>query len=182
MKRRSVAIVAAATFPLLLVGTGLPAAGAGLTSAEPPRQPQPAAVRTVKGEPRPTVAHAGKKYAAPNPYLALVPDPEQIDWSYWRSYAKAQSAAKAAARSAGAAVPVPVHYDEQEPVGTLGQNDTQADAEPLNGFGTGRSRNPAIQVNGDLAPVPFTTAPITTAEENGAIPFATDRSTTPTRP
>ncbi len=174
MKRRSVAIVAAAAFPLLLVGTGLPAAGTGLANAEPPEQPQPAAVRTAKGEPRPTVTHDGKKYAAPNPYLALVPEPAEIDWSYWRSQAKAQSAAKAAARSSAAAVPVPVQYDEQEPVGTFGENDTQSDAEPLNGFGTGRSRNPAIQVNGDLAEIPFTTAPITTSEENGAIPFATD--------
>jgi hypothetical protein len=125
MRRRSVALAAAATLPLFLVGTGLPA-GAGPDTTEPPERSQPAAVRTTKGEPRPTALHRGKSVAAPNPYLALVPDPSQINWSYWRSYAKARSAARADARLSARAIPVLVQYDEKEPVGTFGLNDTQA--------------------------------------------------------
>jgi hypothetical protein len=132
---------------------------------------------------RPTTTVNGKTVAAPNPYLALVADPSTVDWSYWRTWldrksaqrAKAEAAAEASGSRVGStiAVPTPMSYDEQEPAGELGFNDAQANAEPIARFGIGR-RFRAVKILGSVTSVTISTPTITTAEDQGSIPLATD--------
>ena len=41
-------------------------------------------------------------------------------------------------------------HDEEEPTGTSGSNDSQANAEPMTGFGTGRRENPRVRILGSI--------------------------------
>ena len=101
---------------------------------------------TAKHTTRPQVRVNGVKAAAANPYLGLVPDPSKIDWSYWKTHLAKQ----AEKRYAALTPPTPFVHDEQEPAGTLGSNDTAASAEEIPGFGTGKNKQKAVRILGNL--------------------------------
>ncbi|GAB3815705.1 PPC domain-containing protein [Kribbella italica] len=135
-----------------------------------------------KSSKAPTAVVGGKQVAVPNPYLANTPDATATDWSYWHTLmdAKGKQRAKssglaAKTKAAGKPLPSPLLYDEQEPDAISGANDSQAAAEPVNGFGTGANQNPRLRILGtmpNLAPSQVTIPAGT--EDNGAIPLATE--------
>ena len=96
---------------------------------------------------------------APNPYLANLPKVKGVDYSGWKQRLakqgtqRAKSATLAAnrTRALGRAPAPPFVYDEQEPAGSRGSNDTRANAEPIRGFGTGRRENPRVRILGSIA-------------------------------
>ena len=113
----------------------------------------------------------GVKGAAPNPYLALVPDPTAVDWSYWRHRLALGSAARAEAEQRSAR---PFVHNEREPAGVRGRNDRQRKAELLRGFGTGDRQHGAVRVLGAVSQPVIQLRSLTTAENNGSIPLATE--------
>ncbi|HEY5784411.1 MAG TPA: hypothetical protein VIT65_06520 [Microlunatus sp.] len=126
-------------------------------------------------------ASAKSALKAPNPYLANLPDTKRADYSTWKqrmvaagqqrakSASLAANKTKAAGRSLGAAF---VH-DEEEPAGTRSSNDSQADAEPITGFGTGKKQNPRVRVLGSIADLSPEPTAIEVTEDNGSIKDAT---------
>src|SRR5882724_11593324 len=67
--------------------------------------------------------------AAPNPYLSWLPDQSQVDYAAWRERMAARSATRRSTVDSSAPV-----VRELEPPGTLGGNDTLAQAEPVRRF------------------------------------------------
>lgn len=136
----------------------------------------------------PKAGAAGSAKLGPNPWLALLPDQSKADYAAWgkkldqRADKRASSAQHKALRneafgvSPNAALPPAVVHDEEEPGGTLGSNDTHANAERVRAFGTGKARSPRVRILGELAASggsaeqTIDTAP----EDNGSIPLATD--------
>ena len=120
---------------------------------------------------------------APNPYLANLADPRvgrlRRRWNTrlsQQSRQRAKSAQLSAAKRQAAArrLPPAVVHDEEEPAGTVGSNDSQPNAEPVSGFGTGPGENNRVRVLGELAdltPAPSTRVP--GAEDNGQLSSAT---------
>lgn len=173
-------------------------AGVGAAGADPPRAPaavpapQPgdrqvtrhiateAGLQVVrKHRQRPTVRFHGTTVAAPNPYVALTPDPASVDWSFWRTRMARKGAQRQQERQSGDRrgadrVPVPTAYAyvEQEPSGTRGHNDTQANAERLTRFGINREFQ-AVRVLGGLVGPDVDAEALATVEDQGAIPLAT---------
>jgi len=125
---------------------------------------------TAKHTTRPQVRVNGVKAAAANPYLGLVPDPSKIDWSYWKTHLAKQ----AEKRYAALTPPTPFVHDEQEPAGTLGSNDTAASAEEIPGFGTGKNKQKAVRILGNLFLPSIAATAVATVEDQGSIPLATD--------
>ncbi len=124
---------------------------------------------------------------APNPYLANLADPRSADYSAWntrlsqqsRQRAKSSQLSAAKRQAAARRLPPAVVHDEEEPAGTVGANDSQPNAEPVSGFGTGPGENNRVRVLGELAdltPAPSTRVP--GAEDNGQLSSATPRSST----
>jgi hypothetical protein len=94
-----------------------------------------------------TVEGAGTaQAAASNPYLSWLPDQSPVDYATWRERMAARSATL---RSVDRSAPV---VREIEPPGTLGGNDTLAQAELVRGFGTGSGLTPVARVLGRLSP------------------------------
>ncbi|MBA2639383.1 MAG: hypothetical protein H0U77_05215 [Nocardioidaceae bacterium] len=119
---------------------------------------------------RPTVQHQGQTLPAPNPWLSLLPDPEVVDWKYWRDHAEQQSRRAAGDR---ARLEEPLSYDELEPDGLLGANDTPRSAEPIDGFGTGGREEAGVSIFGTLVREGIRTRRLRQpAEDNGSIPKA----------
>jgi hypothetical protein len=118
----------------------------------------------------------------PNPYLANLPNVKSADYSSWKQRLatlgaqRAKSAALAANRAKvlRRAPAAPFVYDEQEPTDTNGSNDTQVNAEPVSGFGTGRRDNPRVRILGSIADLAPESEPIDTAEDDGSIPLANE--------
>lgn len=135
-----------------------------------------------------------------NPYLGMVRDPRDVDWAAWRAHLAVAGRNRAArlahptttgvdqTPSAGshrgltssghrnrvAGTVEPELAGEQEPAQMIGGNDTSGSAQDLPRFGTGTSRHPSARILGNLATGP-TAAPFDPpAEDNGAIPLATD--------
>lgn len=141
---------------------------------------------TDKHTARPRATVDGQQYVAANPYLGLVRDPASIDWAWWNAHLvekTGQQARKRAQRPArrtsggrapARAVPTPFVHAEAEPAGTLGANDTAATAERLSRFGTAAAKRNAVRILGELHEPTFETDQLTTAEDQGSIPLATD--------
>jgi hypothetical protein len=179
--RRSIATISAALLGLALITPGVahaatPSKDRGLSPAE--KASLDAGIGVV-----PKAAY-GAKPKGPNPLLADVPDRSKVDYSGWANYMKAQAKAKAAARVKALAATAPakaaattpaVVVDEDEIDGTLGGNDTPANAQRVTGFGTGANQYSRIRVLGSLdnqvVSTPGVPAP---AEDNGSIPLAGD--------
>lgn len=120
----------------------------------------------------PQVKVDGRLVNRANPYLAQIADPTTIDWSYWHRF-MARKSAQQARLNGRAAPPAAVAYDEQEPDGTFGTNDTLANAERITGVGANRNKK-AVRIIGSLSQPSFSFDDITTTEDQGAIPIATD--------
>ena len=104
-----------------------------------------------------------------NPYLALVTDPAAVDWAYWRALARARGDLRAAAQ------PRPANqlgYVEIEPADVQGQNDSLATAEFIRGFATSVTVRPNLLVSGNLAASSLVPTPVSSVEDDGAIPLA----------
>ncbi len=115
----------------------------------------------------------GKLVNQANPYLGMVRNPAKVDFSYWGRQANRQSAKRQP--QSKVPVPTPFLYDEQEPVGIFGGNDSQANAEPINQFGRGGGKTPAVRILGNLSPpADVVTDDLDTAEDQGSIPLATE--------
>jgi hypothetical protein len=125
---------------------------------------------------RPKVTVDGRRYAAADPMLALLPTGTRSDLFYWRQHHRLEGLARMRARAAGArttrAVPTPFVYHEQEPVGSLGRNDGRTTAEPLVGLGVDRPYQ-AARILGRLSAPPVQARRGTTREDQGSIYRAT---------
>jgi hypothetical protein len=120
----------------------------------------------------------GARPAGPNPYLALVPNPESIDYAGWDRYLAAKSQARAdkmaKQRFGQAALRPPILVDEDEPAGMRGSNDSPATAQPIPDFGTRDGENFRARILGNLSQEQVSVGTIPTgAEDNGSIPLAT---------
>ncbi len=119
--------------------------------------------------------------AAPNPYLANLPGVKDVDYSAWKQRLKKAGAQRAKSaklasnrtKAAGRALAPAFVYDEQEPTGTSGSNNSRANAEPVRGFGTGRGENPRVRILGSIANLAPAARTINVSEDNGSIPLAT---------
>jgi len=123
-----------------------------------------------------------------NPYLANLPTLQDANYFAWakkmRVGAKERAASKRLhdnklrATDSRALSPAFVH-DEEEPAGTFGSNDSAADAERISQFGTAAAKNNRVRILGELADVPAgSVEDITTSEDQGSIPLATDTGIT----
>ncbi len=179
MNRRSISTVVALGASAALALAAAPATGA------PPGGAQHGVTRAAKQTLAAGIQTAPKstKQIGPNPFIANLPDPTKADYFHWRTEmnrlgkARANSAELAAAqKAAGLTAKTVLVHDEEEPAGTVGANDTLADAEPITGFGTGRGDTPRLRILGampELPPGPTSTIdPIN--EDNGSIPLAGD--------
>jgi hypothetical protein len=121
---------------------------------------------------------AGKTGAAAvDPARGLVPDLSKVDFTKVEQQAAQKSAARTAAKNRQLkAVPAsPLLYDEKEPAGIRGSNETTATAERITGFGVGRGKNAKTRILGQLSPEVVTTVALAPVlEDNGAIPLAGD--------
>lgn len=82
----------------------------------------------------------------PDPALAFLADPGQVDWAEVRRNRAEKAGQRARLREAKAAARV---YAEVEPAGAQGANDTPAAAEFVAGFGT--RKDPRVALTGELA-------------------------------
>ena len=113
--------------------------------------------------------------AAANPILGLLPDPSQADMHQWRARIEQKSKARTAAvkRSREAArAATPLLVDEQEPDSLRGGNDTAANAQRINQFGSATGKRPAARILGTYAPPPPAVAFAPSAEDDGSITLA----------
>ena len=187
-RARRAGVASVAVVALALTGSVGGVAGAQGAQAKPGKGDRAVTERLAmaaglqvgpKHDTRPTVRIGGASYLAANPYLAQLRDDKGVDWSYWRrrlAAAGGKSASSPQARSSliapKVAVPTPYTYDEQEPAGQRGANDTQAGSERLNAFGVSRARQ-AVEVDGALSLPAVATTALTTREDQGSIPKAT---------
>lgn len=119
---------------------------------------------------------------SPNPWLANLPDIADADFFSWNKRMHDAADTRAAStklasnrRLAAAALPPAFVHDEEEPAGTAGSNDSTTDGEPIEAFGTAAARNPRVRILGELADIAGgTSTAITTEEDQGSIPLATD--------
>jgi hypothetical protein len=119
---------------------------------------------------RPTVMFRGTRLNAPNPYLANLRNPARVDWSFWSRLAMRQAKQRAAVGK----VPTPFVYDEQEAPDAFGGNDVQANAEQIAGFGIGAGKQQAVRIEGHLTTPQISASDLTTDEDQGSIPLATE--------
>ncbi|MEJ7707155.1 MAG: hypothetical protein WKF82_07650 [Nocardioidaceae bacterium] len=97
----------------------------------------------------PEVTYAGTTVSSANPVLAMVPNPEDIKWTYWQRRMAQRSALSA--KSDKTPVVTPILHDELEPRGMYGSNDRRANAETLMGFGLGTDKTSAVRILGTLS-------------------------------
>lgn len=148
----------------------LPTAGGG--PATPEDWAEMGLQQVPKQTPTDAVLSGQAAPAGANPYTSFLPDSSTVDWAYWHQVARARGEARASQQAAAATTP-PLVYTEVEPPNVAGQNDTQATAELVNGFGTGGRRdNPAAQLVGALAPTSFARIVVPSVEDDGAVPLA----------
>ena len=165
-----------------LAFTAVPATWAGPGSADLTPAQEIALQAGIQVSPKAVAAPAAKSRPGVNPYLANLPDATQADYASWKKQLAAKAEQRASSRSlaaarnraAGRVLAAPFVHDEEEPRGTNGSNDTQADAEPVRGFGTGRRENPRVRILGQLADLsPASQTLAVRAEDNGALRLAT---------
>lgn len=109
-----------------------------------------------------------------DPMLAFLPPEAEVDWAAVHRIREARKQSRLAASSKARTAGQPLTYNEKEPVGTQGGNDTPAKAEHVAGFGTGRGKNPKLTLTGDLAIDPTIPVVPPFAEVNDAIPLGSD--------
>ncbi len=165
-----------------LVTPALSGAAAGSGEGVTPAQQQ-ALDLGIQVAPKGGSAAVAKGAVTPNPWLANLPDVTDADYFTWNKQmhdaadARADSAKLASNRrlAAAAVLPPAFVHDEEEPAGSAGSNDTAPNAEPIAEFGTAAAKNPRVRILGELANLAGgTPSAITTEEDQGSIPLATD--------
>lgn len=162
------------TAALLATGGVAAPAGAAPSTSTGAGEAAPAGLqKAAKAPPGKATRPAGV-----NPYLALPPHSEKVDYAGWRRYLAGQGDKRAAQRSLTslqAPARPPVLVDEDEPRGIRGSNDRPATAQRVSGFGTAAGRNPRARLVGTLSPerVPIVAVP-PNAENDGSIRRARD--------
>ncbi len=99
--------------------------------------------------------YAAKKPVGLNPATSLVPPGEPRDYQGWaQQSARLATQRESRSERAGAAeqAKAPLSVEESEPADGRGQNDSPADADALDGFGTGSGQNPAARLTGTQSP------------------------------
>ncbi len=84
-----------------------------------------------KSHKRPTVTVRGKRYAAPNPYLAHLTPGSRVDYSYWRRAAADQGKRQGGAQKSrvqGVNPPTPYTHNERSRRDRSALNDTREPA------------------------------------------------------
>ena len=150
---RAVSVSAAAALILALA----PATWADPGHVDVTPEQQRALDAGIQIAPKGVTAKAARN--APNPYLANLPTLKGVDYSGWKQRlaqqgkqrAKSSKLAANRARAIGRAPAAPFVYDEQEPAGSNGSNDSRVNAERIRGFGTGRRENPRVRILGSIA-------------------------------
>ncbi len=136
----------------------------------------------IQVSPKAAANTTGRRKPGVNPYLANLPDSTKADYASWRMQlasqaeqrAKSSSLTRARNRAAGQVLAPPFVHDEKDSTGTPGSNDSQAQAELVNGFGTGRRKNPRVRILGQLADLTPASQPLAVrAEDDGSIGLAT---------
>lgn len=137
----------------------------------------------IQVAPKARVAAKSTKTTAPNPYIATLPNAKSADYSGWKQKmttaaaqrAKSSTLAANRTRAAGKALAPAFVHDEQEPTDANAANDSQDNAEPVAGFGTGSRQNNRVRILGSIADLAEADSnSITVAEDNGSIDLATD--------
>lgn len=137
-------------------------------------------------------ADAGSATLGPNPWLAFLPQQSDADYATWRKTMEKRADKRASSSklkalrneafgaAPNAALPPAVVHDEEEPAGTLGSNDTHANAERVREFGTNKARSARVRILGEFAAVGGSTEETieTAPEDNGSIPLATQSGIT----
>ena len=129
-----------------------------------------AAALLLSGQTAATAQPQAVPLIQPDPLLMFPADLASTDWTAVPRTREAKAQARQQRASTQAAVP----YQEKEPAGTSGANDTPAAAEHIAGFGTRRNTHSKVALTGDIKPddtVP-TLPPL--AESNDAIGLAGD--------
>ena len=180
---------------VIVGGLTLQAAASATTSDRQDRRNKPSAAQQTALDAGLQVARKGSAKGktakkAPNPYLAQLPSVTKADYATWRARldraaekrvrSATYRAARATANRATPAAKAAVVWDEQEPAGTAGSNDTFASAERIDIFGTRANKNNVVRILGAAAQLPTgpTSALATVPEDNGAIPLAGDTGLT----
>ncbi|WP_109507989.1 pre-peptidase C-terminal domain-containing protein [Nocardioides speluncae] len=181
-----------AVFAALAVAAGVGSyAGAAPSSGELTPDQERALDAGIQVAPKGSAAAKAAAATTLNPYLANIQDATTADYSYWKDKMKQDARARAASsrldanKSAALGIqadpPPAVVHDEQEPTG-VGANDSLENAEPVPAFGTAATKSPAVRILGDLTAIPITIGTLAPgAEDNGAIPLATDSGINGTR-
>ena len=175
MRTRVVRFPAALTAALVTAALSLTALPGHAEAAGAPHRADPTAQQIARGL---QAARAGATSPGGvdfDPALALLPS--QLKGKINNTQADADRAARGELRAAqrrNRPATASATYTEKEPVGTLGQNDNVASAEPIAGFGTGHSQHSVVGITGDLADDPNITQLPPAAEDNGSIPLAED--------
>ena len=115
---------------------------------------------------------AAQRSATPptNPFVALLPDPGQVDMSTWRATMAAGGQRREQSRRSPAN---PLKVREAERANTH-LNDTAKVAQRIRQFGTGKREHAAAAISGVLAPRNATVVIPQSPEDNGSIPLAGD--------
>jgi hypothetical protein len=136
-------------------------ASAGLAASQPldADAVRAEAAATSKSTPR-----AGRPDGA-NPYLSFLPAEAKPDYPAWSRWLGQQGKAKRATQPASDPTQLILAGESED-------NDTQASANPITGFGTGTGDDPDADVTGTIDPpaVPTLIGPF--AEDDGSIPLA----------
>ena len=114
----------------------------------------------------------GKLVNQANPYLGMVRNPAKVDFSYWGRQADRQSAKRQP--QSKVPVPTPFAYDEKEPAGELGSTTPSPTPRPSPSSGSGRASPRPCAFWAICIQPAVATDDIKTAEDQGAIPIATD--------
>ncbi|MEM6336119.1 MAG: hypothetical protein AAF752_06100 [Bacteroidota bacterium] len=102
---------------------------------------------------------------APNPYLALLPEGATVDWNFWEQKARLEGQRRKARMGSLIGQARTITYAEQEGSAS-GQNDTQATAEVISGFGRGPGEDNDLVITG-RNPNPTTPSSIPENEGTG---------------
>ncbi len=148
--KRSLIILA-----IVLVGA-LAAPG---TAAGPERAEYPTEKFVVDGELNPP--------DSPNPYLAFLAPGQRADYASWTAYLNAAGKVRAS-REAPGAPRRGIKVREVEG-SAIGENDTQADAEFIDGFGTENGERPAAEIAGSAPEFEGDTLSAAAGEPNGSL-------------
>lgn len=136
-----------------------------------------AVVLLLGGQPAAAAEPRAVPLIQPDPLLMFPANPAGTDWVAVDRNRKAKAQARQQRATAQTALP----YQEKEPAGTQGANDTLTTAEHIAGFGTHRHASSKVALTGDIRPDDTVPTLPPAAETNDAIGLAADTGIAGTR-